>query len=70
MWIFTSIIFRLALEITFLPNKYFFLQATCNLLSQSRKFNKQGGCDPPFRAGEGEEVEKFCEKLSGGGGAY
>ena len=70
MWIFTSIIFRLALEITFLPNKYFFLQATYNLLSQSRKFNKQGGCDPPFRAGEGGEVEKFCEKLSGGGGAY
>ena len=25
MWIFTSIIFRLALEITLLPNKYFFL---------------------------------------------
>ena len=70
MWIFTSIIFRLALEITFLPNKYFSLQATYNLLSQSRKFNKQGGCDPPFRAGEWGEVVKFCEKLSGGGGAY
>ena len=42
-WIFTSRIFRLALEITFLLNKYFFLQITYELLSQSRKLNKQGG---------------------------
>ena len=34
-WIFTSRIFRLALEITFLLNKYFFLQMAYELLSQS-----------------------------------
>ena len=32
-WIFTSRIFRLALEITFLLNKYFFLQMTYELIS-------------------------------------
>ena len=37
MRIFTSRIFRLALEITFLLNKYFFLQMGYELLSQSRK---------------------------------
>ena len=36
-WIFTSRIFRLALEITFLLNKYFFLQMSYELLSQSEK---------------------------------
>ena len=36
-WIFTSTIFRLALEITFLLNKYFFLQMGYELLSQSEK---------------------------------
>ena len=41
-WIFTSRIFRLALEITFLLNKYFFLQMTYELISQSRKLNKRG----------------------------
>ena len=41
-WVFTSRIFRLALEITFLLNKYFFLQMAYELLSQSRKLNKQG----------------------------
>ena len=40
-WVFTSRIFRLALE-TFLLNKYFFLQMAYELLSQSRKLNKQG----------------------------
>ena len=40
-WIFTSRIFRLALEITFLLNKYFFLQMAYELLSQSRKLNMQ-----------------------------
>ena len=38
-WIFTSIIIRLALEITFLLNKYFFLQIFYELFSQSRKLN-------------------------------
>ena len=42
-WIFTSRIFRLALEITFLLNQYFFLQMAYELLSQSRKLNKYGG---------------------------
>ena len=36
-WIFTSRIFRLALGIIFLLNKYFFLQMAHELLSQSRK---------------------------------
>ena len=36
-WVFTSRIFRLALEITFLLNKYFLLQMDYDLLSQSRK---------------------------------
>ena len=42
-WIFTSRIFRLALEITFLLNKDFFLQIAYELLSQSSKLNKWGG---------------------------
>ena len=42
-WIFTSRIFRLALERTFLLSKYFLLQMAYGLLSQSRKYNKQGG---------------------------
>ena len=41
-WIFTSRMFRLALE-TFLLNKYFFLQMAYELLSQSRKLKKRGG---------------------------
>ena len=41
-WIFTSRIFRPALEIHFLLSKYFFLQMAYELLSQSRKLNKQG----------------------------
>ena len=41
-WIFTSRIFKLALEITFLLNKYFFQQMAYELPSQSRKLNKQG----------------------------
>ena len=42
MWIFTSRIFRLALETNFLPNKYFFLQDLYKFLSQSKKLNKWG----------------------------
>ena len=38
----TSRIFRLALEITFLPNKYFFLQMTYQLLSQKGGRGSQG----------------------------
>ena len=41
-WIFTSRMFRLALEITFLLNKYLFLKMANELLSQSRKLNKWG----------------------------
>ena len=40
--IFTSRIFRLALEINVLLNEYFFLQMAYELLSQSRKLNKRG----------------------------
>ena len=40
-WIFTSRIFRLALEITSLFNKYFFLQMAYELLSRGRKVNKR-----------------------------
>ena len=46
-WLFTSRIFRLGLEITFLLNKYFFLQM---LLSQSRKRNKRGSLNKSERA--------------------
>ena len=42
-WIFTSRTFGVALEITFLLEKYFFLQMAYELLSQSRKLNKQAG---------------------------
>ena len=42
-WIFTSRIFKLALKITFLLNKYFLIQMVYELLSQSGKLNKQGG---------------------------
>ena len=41
-WIFTSRIFKLALKITFLLNKYFLIQMAYELLSQSGKLNKQG----------------------------
>ena len=39
-WLFTSRIFRLALEITFLLEEYFFLQMAYKLLSQRRKLDK------------------------------
>ena len=39
-WIFTSRIFRLALEITFLFEEHFFLQIAYKLLSQRRKLDK------------------------------
>ena len=48
-WLFTSRIFRLALEIFFLLNKYFFLQM---LLPQSRKRNKRGGLNKSERGWE------------------
>ena len=59
-WVFTSRIFRLALEITFLLNKYFFLQMAYELLSQSRKL-KAG---VPNKSG-GRGVENFLKKISG-----
>ena len=40
-WIFTSKIFRLALEIASLVNKYFFLPIAYESLSKSRKLNKE-----------------------------
>ena len=61
-WAFTSSIFRLALEITFLFNKYFLLQMACQLLWQSRKLNKRG---IPNKSGG---LEYFWKKISGGGG--
>ena len=39
----TSKAFRLALEITFLLNKYFFRKTAYELFSRSRKLNEQGG---------------------------
>ena len=55
--IFTFRIFRLAVEITFLLNKYFFLQMAYELLSQNRKLNKREG---PNKSERG--VENFFEK--------
>ena len=42
-WMFTCRICRLALEITFLLNKYFVLQMTYELLSQRRNLISGGG---------------------------
>ena len=52
-WLFTSKTIRLALEITFLRNKYFLLQITYELISQRRKFNMRG-CPNKSR-----EIENF-----------
>ena len=60
-WIFTSKMFRLSSEITFLLNKYFFLQMAYELLSQSGRPNKREG---PNKSGE---VGKFFQKISGWG---
>ena len=54
-WIFTFRIFRLALEITLLLNRYFFLQIAYELLSQSRKLNIRG---VPKSGGVGKFFEK------------
>ena len=58
-WIFTSRIFRLTLEITFLLKKYFFLQMAYDLLSQSTKRNKGVGRGSPNKSGW---AGKFFEK--------
>ena len=52
-WLFTSKTIRLALEITFLRNKYFLLQITYELISQSRKFNMRVGPN------KSREIENF-----------
>ena len=57
-WIFISRMFRLALEITFLLNKYLFLQMAYEVLSQSRKLNKQG----EWVVNKSGVVGKFFEK--------
>ena len=69
MWIFTSRIFRLALEITFLFKKYFFLQMACELLSQSRKLNKRGRGEGS-KYGRGGGLENFLKKKLTVGDAY
>ena len=70
-WIFTSRTFGVALEITFLLEKYFFLQMAYELLPQSRKPNKGGiGVGVGGRGGGGwgvvlviaREVGKFFLK--------
>ena len=61
-WIFISRIFKLALEITFLLNKYFYLQMAYELLSQSRKVNNQWG---PNKSRGLENLKKIS-----GGDAY
>ena len=58
---FTSTFFRLALEITFLLNKYFFLQMAYKLLSQNRKVNKE--VDPNKSKGV---RNFFWKKIRGG----
>ena len=60
--IFTSRIFRLALEITFLLNQYFFLQMAYELLSQRRKLNRRGGRGEGGCPNKSEGVEKFFQK--------
>ena len=55
-WIFTARFFKLPLEITFLHNKYFFLQMAYELLSQSRKVNNRWG---PYKS---RGVGKFLKK--------
>ena len=57
--IFTSRIFRLALDNFFLLNKYLLLQMAYELLSQIRKFNKRG---VGGGANKGEGGGKFFEK--------
>ena len=69
-WIFTSRMFGLALGITVLLSKYFFIQMAYELLSRSRKLNKglgwgEGGV--LIRAGA---LEKLLKKISGLGDAY
>ena len=62
-WIFTSRIFGLALEITALLSKYFFIQMAYKLLSRSRKLNKGGGGRGVLiRAGA---LKKILKKISG-----
>ena len=58
-WIFTSRIFGLALEITALLSKYFFIQMAYKLLSRSRKLNKGGEGGGTNKSGS---VEKNFEK--------
>ena len=65
-WIFTSGIFRLVLEITFFFSKYFFLQVAYQLLSQSKKLNKQG--NPNKNRGGGGGNGKFKKKKISRGG--
>ena len=71
-WIFTSRMFGLALGITVLLSKYFFIQMAYELLSRSRKLNKglgwgQGGGGVLIRAGA---LEKLLKKISGLGDVY
>ena len=61
-WIFTSRIFGLALEITALLSKYFFIQMAYKLLSRSRKLNKGGRGGVLIRAGA---LKKILKKISG-----
>ena len=63
-WMFTCRICRLALEITFLLNKYVVLQMTYELLSQRRNLiSGGGGGGGPNRAWGLENIKK---KISGG----
>ena len=64
-WIFTSGIFRLVLDITFFFSKYFFLQVAYQLLSQSKKLNKQG--NPNKNRGGRGDWKIFWKKNKQGG---
>ena len=70
-WTFTSRIFRLALEITFLLNKYSFLHMADELLSQTGNLKKRWR---PNETGKGEEGggggENSLKKISWGRDAY
>ena len=59
MWIFTSRIFRLALETTFFIEQVFFLQRVYELLSQKCKRIKRGG--PNKSRGIGK---RFLKKIN------
>ena len=67
-WIFTSRIFRLTLEITFLLNKYFSLQMAYELLSQTYKVENLINWERKRRVPvRGRGLQMSLKKISGRG---